>query len=207
MSSTRSGPRQLAEEVGKTARDLAGKIRRMIVTRTNSARYQVQGHDLDIIGGDVETHEADVFGGVGFEARPSEDSVVEAIVLFPGGGGNPIITQQRQEAVRRALAKLAADESRAFNTLAVVHIKADGTIEIKEHGGTAQRLTNETYRSAEDTLIVALDSLMTVLAAHANIGGASPDPTLLAAVGVFKAAIATFRAANATYLTTVAKGQ
>lgn len=140
MTSTRSGPRELAEAVGSAARDLAGKVRRMIVTRTRSALWQVTGHTL--LDGSTETRDAENFaGGAGFYSRPSDDEDTEAIITFPGGAGNPVIIATRQEAVRRVIAAdLNADETQIHNSAVLIRIKANGTVEIRTKAGTAYAL-------------------------------------------------------------------
>lgn len=141
----KAGPRnpvEMHEEVGARARGEAGRIRRMTITRTNSALYQVTGHRL--LDDDVETRDAEIFHGVGFAARPSEDADTEAIVAFVGGPGNPIIIATRQEAVRRVIAAdLEADETQLHNSAVLIRIKNDGTVEIRTSGGVAQELATK----------------------------------------------------------------
>lgn len=156
MSATRSGPLELAKAVGREARELAGMLRRMIVTRTSSALWQVLGHDLGHIGGDVETRDAEMFGGVGFYARPSSSGDVEAIVAFPAGGrAAPVIISIRQESVRQDVAgDLAEDETQIHNTEVRIRIKANGTVEICTHGGDPQPLpTLATLEALRDAIL------------------------------------------------------
>lgn len=173
--STRKGPGELAADVGPAAREAAGKVRRMIVTRTNTARYQVIGHQL--IGGELETRDADVFQGVGFYARPaSSGGDVEAVVAFSGGAGNPLIISIRQESVRRDVAgDLAADETQVHNSTTVIRIKADGTVEIRAASGGAPRALAfqedlETLRDHVATLLVGGTGSAAVPAPSAGTG-------------------------------------
>lgn len=141
-SATRSTPGELAAAVGEGERRLAGLLRRMIVTRTTSAIWQVQGHRL--LDDTLETRDAEVFAGVGIAARPSSDDDVEAIVAFPQGGAGPIIVATRQEAVRRVMAAdLDADETQLHNSEVLIRIRANGTVEIRSKNGTAQELATK----------------------------------------------------------------
>jgi hypothetical protein len=147
---TRSGYGERAAQVGTRAREFDGKLRRMVVTRTRSALYQVTGHLL--LDGSTETRDAEVFAGVGFASRPSEDADTEAVVAFLGPG-QPVIVAMRQEAIRRAIAAdLAANETQLHNATTLIRIKANGTVEIRTSGGVAHRLAkaSELAALAED---------------------------------------------------------
>lgn len=179
-SRTRSGPEDLAKEVGLKARELAGLLRRMIVTRTRSALWQITGHRL--LDGEVETRDAEVFGGIGIAARPQEGDgagAVEAIVAFPQGGG-PIVIAARQEAARRVVAvDLAADETQLHGAIGeggtIIRIRANGTVEIRTVGGTAKRLL--TVDDAAD-LIAAINGATIT----AGDGGAAFKGSLMTAL-------------------------
>jgi phage gp45-like len=158
VSGSRSGPRELAASVGQKARTLAGKIRRMIVSRADSAIWQVLGHDLSDIGGEEETREAEVFGGIGFAARPNETDDVEAIVAFVGdGAAQPIIIATRQEARRVAIADdLEAGETQIHNTATgtnavIIRIMANGTVEIRKPAGVAVSIAKKSDAEAAAT--------------------------------------------------------
>lgn len=154
MTSTRNGPRELAEAVGAKARELAGKIRRFVVTRTTSALWQVTGHDLASIGGEVETREAEVFQGIGFYARPDDDEDTEAIVAFVAGAGNPIAIAVRNEATRRQIAAdLLAGETQIHNATVLIRIKANGTVEIRTAAGVAVPLATKADLEALRTYV------------------------------------------------------
>lgn len=211
MSATRHGPRELAEAVGLGQRELAGKIRRMIVSRASGARWQVQGHEL--LDGTIETRDVDVFAGVGFASRPSADEDVEAIVANVGGAGQPTIIAARQEGVRRSVAgDLEADESQVHNSDTIIRIRANGTVEIRAAGVAAVQSTlrGATYRGAEDTLFQALS---TFAAAISTFAATCTGPTplqlaaLTAAATAIQAAVTAFLAGGPAYLTTVAKVQ
>ncbi len=205
-SGTRSGPLDLARSVGSKAREVAGLVRRMVITRTRTAIWQVTGHRL--LDGETETRDAELFGGIGFAARPSSEGDVEAIVAFPGGPGNPVIVATRQEAVRRVIgADLDADETQLHNSGTLIRIMADGTVEIRSRLGTAQpTIKGTTYRTAEDTMLSAIKTLATALASSAPTVGTLPQQaaTGLAATAA-ASAITTFQGLAASFLTTVAK--
>lgn len=123
----------------------------MVIGRSNTNRWQVVGHQL--LDGSIETRDADVFQGIGFYARPAADETTEAIVAFPGGPGNPIVIALRAEASRRVVTKdLGADETQVHNSGTIIRIKSDNTVEIRTHGGDAERLVklSEFQRLADD---------------------------------------------------------
>ncbi len=182
MRSTRTSPRELARSVSKEARDLAGKIRKMIVSRAGaSARWQVTGHDLAPIGGEEETRDAETFAGVGFAARPDSSSDTEAIVVFPGeASGGPIIIGTRQEASRRVVAlDLAADETQIHGAIGeggtIVRIKADGTVEIRTTGGTAVPLATKADLEA---VVTYLKKQFSAAAGHVHATPSGPTTAI-----------------------------
>lgn len=141
-SKTRSGPGEHARAIGGEARDLAGKIRRMAITLTSRSFWQVVGHRL--LDGSTETRDVEIFSGVGFYARPPADGKPEAMVAFQEGGANPVIIAVRDEKTRRAVAgAIGANESIMYNTVAVVLIKAGGTVEIRTANGVAGPLVTQ----------------------------------------------------------------
>lgn len=172
---TRSSPAELARSVGSEAREFAGKIRRMVVTRTSSPLWQVVGHKL--LDGSTETRDAENFAGLaGFYSRPSDDDDVEAIIAFPGGAGNPVIVATRQEAVRRVIAAdLAADETQMHNSAVLIRIRANGTVEIRTSGGTALPLAT---KADIDALAAWIDTTMVVVTPSGNStpGSTTPPP-------------------------------
>ncbi len=184
MTSTRNGPAELAAAVSGAARDLLGRIRRFGITRTTSAIWQVVGHVL--LDKTRETRDAEVFPGVGFYARPPASGTPEAIVVFPGGAGNPIIAATRDETTRRAVFNLAGElapgETAVFNASAVVILKADGSIEIRSAGGVALPVPTLAYFNA----------MRATYAAHTHLDPATgstgvPSNVIAAPVGTTKA--------------------
>lgn len=192
---TRSGPAELAHAVGEHARNVAGMIRRFAVSLTTRGLWQVSGHEM--IEGDREVRDAEVFAGIGLFARPpSSGGKPEAVVVFPGGGGaNPVIVAARDEATRKAVADLNSDETAIFTSQSIIVIKSSGTIEIRSAVNPLVQSTilGEAYRTAEDTMLTAIASALSALP-----GGAG-TPAI--------AAINAFKAAAATYLSSVAKVQ
>lgn len=175
-SRTRNGPEAHSKAVGPEARDFAGRLRRMIVTRSSSSIYQVTGHTL--LDADTETKDAEHFGAVGFSSRPSSDEDTEAIVAFVGGPGNPIIVATRQEAVRKSMSVgLLADETQLHNSLVLIRIKSNGTVEIRTKAGTASPLATlddlqELRDWIHDDMVIAVPS-----AGSSTPGTTTPPPT------------------------------
>lgn len=121
---------------------LAGAIRRFVITLTDAAIWQVTGYRMP--DGSTETRNAELFGGIGFAARPPAGGKPEAIGVMVGDASTPVIIAIRDEETRRAVAgALELDESMMFNTTAVMLIKADGTIEARAVGGSAVPLATK----------------------------------------------------------------
>ncbi len=172
MSRTRSGPGEHADAISAAARDVLGRIRRMAVTLTSSAIWQVAGHIL--LDGDLETRPAEAFTGFGFYARPPAGGTPEAIVVFPGGAANAVIVGTRDEKTRRevfkVVGKLAAGETAVFNAGSIVILKADGTIEIRSIGGVAAPVATKADLS---TLVTALTTATAAIIAGNPTGAAA----------------------------------
>lgn len=169
MTRTRSGPLDNADAVGSKAREFSGRIRRMAVTRTNSALLQVAGHNL--LEGEQETWDAEQFQGIGFAARPADDEETEAIVAFVGGPGNPIVIATRNEATRISMAAdLAAGETQLHNPAVLIRIKANGTVEIRTKAGIALPLPT----LAEHNALAAFVQAMTLPVVGATAGPPAP---------------------------------
>lgn len=145
MSGARSGPGEHAQAISVGTRGDAGRIRRMTVGPTSRPLWQVIGHSLADVGGDIETRSAEAFTGIGFYARPPDSGgSPEVIAVFTGKtAGNPVIIAARDERTRKAVAQLEADETAIFTSKAMIRIKADGTIEIASVGGTPQKLVTK----------------------------------------------------------------
>lgn len=135
--STRNSPDDFMREIGTDARRLAGMLRRFAITLTTRALWQLTGHRL--LDGTTETRDAEVFGGIGFYARPPSSGKPEAIAVFLGDGvGRPVVVAVRDETTRQAIAGgLDAGETAVFTDKAIVVIKASGTVEIRSANGAA----------------------------------------------------------------------
>lgn len=201
MSSSTNTPQEWRDETSSTRREIRGAVRRMAITLTSGTFWQVLGHLL--LDGTPETRHPEVFSGVGFYGRPKAGHNADAIVVFPGGSSNPVIIATRDEDARRAVAKIAEDETAMFNSATAVTVRANGTVEIRGVGGTAQRtVRGETYRSAEDEMLTAVSAAVDLIGQIPGL--TAPQLALVTAATV---AITTFKSAAASYLTTVLKAQ
>src|SRR5690242_18110517 len=115
-----------------------GAIRKLVIALTDKAIWQVVGV---LMPDGPEVFRAEVFGGIGHAARPPSGVQAEAIAAMVADANVPVIVAVRDEQTRAAsVADLAADETATYNTLARLHVKADGKIEARTHGGTAKQL-------------------------------------------------------------------
>lgn len=116
-------------------------VRRMTVKLTDGGVWQVAGHLL--FDNQREAPPAENYPGIGFAARPPAGTSAEAIVVQVGGSNQPAIVGLRDEATRAKVSAIVADEAVVYNSVARVYVKADGTIEIRSHGGTALSLATK----------------------------------------------------------------
>lgn len=127
MSHTDESTASLRDRTSPAARDALGMIRRMAITLTDGAFWQVVGHLL-FDGVTREPKQVEPYTGVGFYSRPAPGSNAEAIVVHVGGAQNPAIVATRDEDLRKKVfpssAPMGQDEAAAFNTQAVMHVKA-----------------------------------------------------------------------------------
>jgi hypothetical protein len=178
-SATRNGPGEWADTNSPARREVFGAIRRMAITLTSRALWQLIGHDLP--DGRKEARPANVFSGIGFFARPKATDRAEAIVLFPGAGaGHPAIVAMRNEDARKIIeaalnagAGLAEGETVAYGAAALLHFKADGTLEARTPGGVAVELALKTDVSKIETAIAGATITP-------NDGGATLKATIIA---------------------------
>ena len=191
---------------------LAGMVRRMAVSLTTKALWQIVGFRKS--DGTQETRNAEPFTGIGFYSRPPSSGKPEAIVVMVGDANAPVVVATRDEKTRAASAgDLGADEAAIYNTLARAHVKSDGTVAVEPIIGSVLQpmIKGQTYRTGEDTMLTALSTFLVALAAYATGIKAVADPSnastpaLLTACTTMEAAIATFQAAAATYLSQVGK--
>jgi phage gp46-like protein len=138
--------RQLQEQIERRVVSAAGAIRRMAVTLSAKALWQLTGFRLVDENGQVknEVALAEAFTGIGFYARPPEGGKPEAIVINVNDAQHPVAIAVRDEKTRQAVAgALKLDESAMFNTVAIVVVKSNGTVEIRSAGGTAEKLVTQ----------------------------------------------------------------
>lgn len=126
-------PVDLARGNSPFERKVANMVRKMIVLFTPKGTWELQGfRELK------ERVRAEVFQGVGIWARPPANSKITAVVVSVGDSDNQVVIALRDEKTRQAVAAaIADDETLLHNTRAGVHLKADGTIDVRAHGGAA----------------------------------------------------------------------
>lgn len=139
MKSTRG----LQDEQAPDKLHARGAIRRMVVTLTSKAIWQLAGFLLG--DGKREAMTAEPFTGIGFSSRPPANGKPEAIVLLPGDDARqPVVVAVRDEKTRQAIVgALLENETAMFNDAALVHIKAGGTIEARSKNGVAVPLATK----------------------------------------------------------------
>lgn len=191
--------KELAAETDPERIRRAGSLRRLAISFTAKPIWQLIGFKTP--DGSVETMSSEPFTGIGVFARPPDGSKSEAIAAMIGDAGAPVIIAVRDEATRaKSAGDLKADETALYNSLARVHVRADGVIELAPvSGGLVEAMIKgQTYRAAEDTLFTALGVFVTA------IGALNPATASIAAT-TFNNALTAFHAAAATYLSTVGK--
>lgn len=147
-----------------------GAVRRMAIRLTARALWQLAGYTID---GFVEAIKAETFTGIGISARPPVGSRADAIVLNVRDAKTPVVVGARDEGTRAAVVgNLAADETAIYNSAALVHVKADGTIEARSKSGAAVPLAT---KEDLEKLKAAIAGAVTA----AGDGGASLKATIL----------------------------
>jgi phage gp45-like len=164
----------------------AGMLRRMVITLTDKVRWQLAG--LMMPSG-REVVNAEAFTGIGIASRPPVGQG-EAIVGMIGDASLPVILGVRDEKTRAEMvADLAPGETAIYTPLAIVRIKADGTIEARSKSGTAVELATKQdlvklYNAIAGAAIVAMDgglSLKTTIlgglaSSLGGVSGSAPWP-------------------------------
>ena len=170
-------PEDFAKEIGAFRRTVSGLIRRMVVSITDGGIWQMLGHKL-IDPTQRETRDVELYPGIGHYARPpSNTGNAEAVVVNIGDQNNPAIVATRDEATRAACVNdITDDETVDYNSASRVYVKADGTIEARTHGGTANQLA---LKSAIDGFYSILNTWTPV----PNDGGAALKAAFTAYVG------------------------
>ncbi len=165
---------KLRGPLGQAALMAKAMIRRAVVAASANGLWNLEGF-ADEIDADVP-----VFSGVGFYSRPRSavNSDAECVVVKIGGKtAHPVIVATRDERLRQAITAardLAEDETIIFNsTGALVHIKADGDIEIQPKAGG--RVHVRSAGGTDDDLITKTEFLRHT---HVTAGtGAPVTPT------------------------------
>jgi len=159
-----------ARVTSPTLRRFAGAIRRMAITVTAKALWQVIGHRT--LEGTDETAFAEVFSGVGFYARPPRNGKPEAIVVHVGGAKHPVVVGTRDEKTRAAVASIGEDEAIVFSSGAVVHVRSNGIVEVRKPGGQAVALATKADVEALRDYVAGIK-----LPVDTNTGTAGPPVT------------------------------
>ncbi len=214
------------DRASSVARRLGGLVRRMLVSVSKGGQWQVQGHE-----GEADS-DVPVFQGIGFASRPKDGAKGAEVILCQVGGasGHPAIVALRDEDMRKAhsaVKNLGPGETVVFNHLGYAICDASGNwtlhspSSIKLGSTATQALVRGTvYRSAEDALLITLNTLAVALqtwfgllqadqATFVTVAPTAGLPPALAAVQTGITAlitgITTFSSAAATYLSTKGK--
>lgn len=148
----------LGREVDPFYARVAGMIRRVAISLTTKALWQLVGHKMP---DGPETFNAEVFPGVGFFSRPPASGSPEAIVVNVGDAKTPVIIATRDEKTRQAVVSaLKANETAIFNSKSLVIVKDDETIEARAKNGVAVSLaTKQDLLRIIDAIDVAVIAL------------------------------------------------
>ena len=121
---------------GEMGARLANIARRFVaIDSANPLRWFVRGFQ---VGNDEETDAVDVFGGVGYAARPPAKAETEAIAVAINGRDHHVVVAVRDADTLQAVIDdigLSADETAIFTSKAVVKLTADGEVLIGRVGG------------------------------------------------------------------------
>lgn len=150
----------------------AGAVRRMAITLTSRALWQLAGFELE----EREVVTAEPFLGIGFASRPPSSGKPEAIVVMVGDAKNPMIVAVRDEATRAAIAgALKLGETMVYTDKVFAHLKEDGTLEARKPAEAAD------FAALKRDLQRLKDAISDA-AVVANDGGAAFKTNILAAL-------------------------
>lgn len=170
-----------AEETSAFRRFVRGMIRRVAVTLTQTAKWQVLGQ-VGGAGGD-ETFEAEPFTGIGFYSRPPSSGNPEAVAVAIAGSKTTAVIATRDEATRQAMVgNLGDGETAMFNDKVKLVAKNNGTLVAVLPNGVELEL-------ALKLDLTILRSAMASATIAAGAGGA--NPIVIAADGLATTACAT----------------
>lgn len=139
MSRTDESIEERRNRTSPSVRQAVGMLRRMTITVTSGAFWQVVGHLL-LDGVTAEAPDAEVFSGIGFFSRPKAGTNRESIVAYIGGAENPVIIATRDEDTRKRVAQIDEDETAMFNTQAGVFVQNNSTVEVRTVAGVPLKL-------------------------------------------------------------------
>lgn len=166
-----------AKETGETLRTIRGMIRRLAVKLTDGVRWQLLGVRSPT-GGD-EVIDLEVFPGIGFYSRPPASGAPEAIAnAIAGAPKARVVVATRDEKTRQAIVKalpggaLAEDETIVYSGAALIHIRANGTVEIRTPGGAAVPLAT----------LADVQALRAWANTHVHTSAAAGNPTTVPTV-------------------------
>jgi hypothetical protein len=182
----------------------AGAIRRMAIKATAGVLWKLEGFRLP--DGSTESPEVEVFGGVGFYARPPSSGKPEAIVLLVGDDATaPVVVAIRDEKTRAAIVgSLGEGETAMYTSDTVVHLK-NGAVHLGSSNAVDAVVKGTTYRAAEDAYFSALEAMIATICAEPTMAAYLAIGAPATVLAAWTTAIATFHAAAANYLATKAK--
>lgn len=174
-------PEELAAQQWPLERFVRGMIRRVAITLTTGVKWQILG-SRGQSGGD-ETYNYEPFTGIGFYSTPPASGKPEAIVAAYGSVKTAAIVATRDEATRQQGAgDLAQGETCVYNDKARIIVKADGTVEIRLHGGVAVSLA---LKSDVQSIRDYVNNQFCALGGHTHVvsGAATTTIAAVAAAG------------------------
>ena len=159
-------------KIGKAAGSMRAMIRRMTVKITTKALWQVIGYINE------EESAVEVFSNVGFYSRPPESGGSPEVVVLKIGGktAHSVIVASRDERTRQkipAVRDSAPDESVMHNSVARVHVLADGTVVVDDCSGAVQLALKTDVDALESFLGDEFDTAL----GHTRAAAGSPPRT------------------------------
>jgi hypothetical protein len=143
VSYTDESTESVRNRTSPTMRDALGLVRRMAVTLTDGAFWQVIGHLL-MDGVTREPRTVEPWQGIGFSARPAPGSNAEGVMVNIGGAQNPALVATRDEDLRRKVFPPSRpqeqDNTAMYNTVVVAQCTKTGLFTATTPGGTPHGL-------------------------------------------------------------------
>jgi hypothetical protein len=129
-----------AKETGETLRSLRGMVRRLAITLTDGVLWQLLGQRGGQ-GGDEVIH-LEVFPNIGFYSRPPKTGKPEAIAvaIAAAAKGRVVVGTRDLKTLKEIEAelpggKLDENETVIYCGAVFIHLRANGTVEIRTPGG------------------------------------------------------------------------